>query len=84
MHRHAQGLGLGLVEAAGHSLPAPTIPRRSPRFRDRTAVVLHASADVVDVLFALAVLHAGMLGGALGLVEELQVLLDDVDWRFVV
>lgn len=86
MHRHAQGQGLGQGrgdEAPGRSLPPP-IPRRSPRFRDRTAVVLRASVDVVDVLIARAVLHAGMLGGVLDLVEELQGLLDDVDWRFVV
>lgn len=86
VHRHAQGQGQGQEfgdEAPGRSLPAP-IPRRSPRFRDRIAVVLRAPVDVVDVLIALAVLHAGMLGGAMDLVEELQGLLDDVDWRFVV
>lgn len=86
VHRHALGQGQGQElgdEAPGRSLPAP-IPRRSPRFRDRTAVVLRAPVDVVDVLIAPAVLHAGMLGDVMDLVEELQGLQDDVDWRFVV
>jgi len=81
VHRHVQGLGPGPglgVEAPGRSLPA-AIPRRSPHFRDRTAVVLRASVDGVDVLTVRAVLHAGMLGGVLDSVEELQGLLDDID-----
>lgn len=47
-------------------------------------MVLRAPVDVVDVLIARAVLHAGMLGGVMDPVEELPGLLDDVDWRFVV
>ena len=74
---HGQGV------APGRSLPA-AIPRRTPRFRGRTAVAVRASLDVVGVVFARAVLHAARVGDVRGLVEVLRELGDDVDSKFEV
>lgn len=83
MRRPALEVELGGV-APGRSLPG-AIPRKSPRFRDRTAEAVRASLDVVDVvLLARAEPHVLRTGGVLGLAEVLRGLRDDVDWKFEV